>query len=113
MVKRTFLYEFSNPELKARPADHSFSKVDEALDDATIADLSLTTISQMTRDELVRVIRDARLPLLAASSAEHLAFHDRRTLERLTHLAGRCCRHRAFVSQSRWRYREKPHCEQW
>jgi len=62
---------------------------EEALDRETIADLSSTQISRMTRGELARVVRAARLPALSVRP-EKL---DRGTLERLTHLARLCCRH--------------------
>lgn len=106
MVKRTINYEFSHGETNARPADRSFSKITAALDDATIADLSPMKISQMPRDEMMRVIEAARLPLLPTGSAKHLEFHDRKTLERLVHLARRCCHNRRTASQSERRYQE-------
>lgn len=100
MAKTTIIYEFTRREMIRKQVDRSFSKGAEALDDATIGDLSLDTISQMTRDELVRVIKAARLPLLSAASADHLEFHDRQTLERLVHLARRCCHNRMTASRS-------------
>src|SRR5262249_49789298 len=63
----------------------------EALDQGTIADLPATRISEMNCHELVRVIRNAHLPFLSDEACEHLAFHDRQTLERLANLAQRCC----------------------
>src|SRR5262245_9173378 len=63
----------------------------EALDQGTIADLPSTRISEMNCDELVRVIQNAHLPFLSEAACEHLAFHDRETLERLANLAQRCC----------------------
>ena len=74
----------------------------EALDDALIAGFTPVEIARMTDDELVRAIRAARLPLRAGTD-EHLAFHDRRTLERLAYLARRCCQTRtsgAIVQQA-------------
>ena len=68
----------------------------EALDQETIADLPSTRISEMNCDELVRVIRNAHLPFLADETCEHLALHDRQTLERLANLARRCCFHRSI-----------------
>ena len=84
-----------------RQTDTSSRNSANALDDATIAEFSQMTISQMTRDELIRVIRASRLPLLTAASNEHLEFHDRKTLELLVYLAQRCCRKRTTLSQSR------------
>jgi hypothetical protein len=49
----------------------------------------------MSHDELVRVIQNAHLPFLSVETSEHLAFHDRHTLERLANLAQRCCLNRA------------------
>ena len=63
---------------------------DEALDQAMIADLSSKQISRMTRPELARVVRAGRLPAMQVRP-ECL---DRRTLERLAHLASLCCRNR-------------------
>jgi len=62
---------------------------EEALDRETIADLSSTQISRMTRGELARVVRAAWLP---ASSVRPESL-DRGTLERLAHLARLSCRH--------------------
>jgi hypothetical protein len=70
-------------------------------DDATIADLSPQEISRMIRDELVRVIRGARLRQLNTASDKHLEYYDRSTLERLVYLARRCCRHRTTALQPR------------
>ncbi len=70
-------------------------------DDATIADLSPLTISRMDCDELVRVIRDARLRNLTSASDEQLEYYDRKTLELLVYLARRCCRNRMTLSPSR------------
>jgi len=61
-------------------------------DKATIASLTQSDISQMTCEELVRVIRGARMTLLRSDIDEQLDGYDRTTLERLAHLARRCCR---------------------
>ncbi len=64
----------------------------EALDKSAIADLSAGLIDEMTRDELVRVIISADVPVLRHTDVrEHLAFFDRETLTRLAHLARQCC----------------------
>lgn len=84
-----------------RPTDNSFPIPAEALDDETIAEFSQMTISQMTCDELIRVIRVSRLPLLTAACDEHLEFHDRKTLQLLVNLAQRCCRKRTMDSPAR------------
>jgi hypothetical protein len=88
-------------ETNSRPFGETVPDHAEALDDVTIADFSLIAISQMTRDELVRVVRASRLPLLTIARDEHLQFHDRQTLERLVHLARRCCHNRMTASLSR------------
>lgn len=71
-----------------------------ALDQRTIADLPSTIFAEMTRDELVRVIRIADLPFLAAATFEHLPLCDRQTLERLANLARRCCLNRKTSARS-------------
>jgi hypothetical protein len=64
----------------------------EALEKSDIAELSATAINQMTRDELVRMIRVANLPaLLRPELDRHLPFYDHAVLARLAHLARRCC----------------------
>jgi hypothetical protein len=64
----------------------------EALDSSTIAGLSATTIERMTRRELIRVIRAARVPdRLCPKSGHCLAFYDLKTLRRLAYVARRCC----------------------
>ena len=68
----------------------------EALDQSDVAALSPVQISRMTCEELVRIIRAARLPLVRPEIDEHLEFYDRPTLERLVYLARRCCRNRRF-----------------
>lgn len=100
MTAHIIAYDRSRLEKETRPSGNSRTNAAQALDDATIAEFSLITIAQMTRDELVQVIRASRLPLLTAACDEHLEFHDRATLERLVCLARRCCRNRTTVSQS-------------
>ena len=65
-------------------------EVDEGLDQPTIAELSSKQILRMTRLELARVVRAGRLP----ASQMRLEYLDRRTLERLAHLARFCCHNR-------------------
>jgi hypothetical protein len=72
----------------------------DALDQGTIADLPATRISEMTRDELVRVIQSAHIPFLNEESGAHLVFQDRQTLERLANLAQRCCFNRSTRADS-------------
>ena len=77
--------------ISASPADTL-----EALDQSDVAELSPVQISRMTCDELVRIIRAARLPLVRPEIDDHLKFYDRPTLERLVYFARRCCRNRGF-----------------
>lgn len=93
--------EGSRLTTNTRPTDNLFPNRAEALDDETIAEFSQMTISQMTCDELVRVIRVSRLPMLTAACDEHLEFHDRKTLQLLVNLAQRCCRKRTTDSPAR------------
>lgn len=75
------------------------SELREALDKATIADLSAETIDEMTRDELVRVIISADVPVLRhADVQQHLPFFDRDTLTQLAHLAQQCCQNQGHGS---------------
>src|SRR5262245_21728587 len=76
------------------PASNRAAAALDALDQGAIAELPSTRISEMNCDELVRVIQNARLPFLSGETHDHLAFHDRQTLERLANLAQRCCFHR-------------------
>lgn len=77
-------------ELRQAPCQ---SNTLEALDKSDIAELSPTTINNMTCDELVRLIHVANLPdLLRSDLDQHLPFYDRTVLTRLAHLAQRCCR---------------------
>ena len=71
----------------------------EPWDDATIAGLSPKQLSEMTTDELVRVIRAARLPRSTTSGVNNLKFLDIRTLQRFVYLARRCCQNRMAHSQ--------------
>lgn len=68
----------------------------EALDKASVAELSARTIAGLTREELARVIRAAELPLLNRHDGDRLELLNRETLERLAHLARRCCRHQGY-----------------
>ena len=77
-------------ELRQAPCQ---SNTLEALDKSDIAELSSTTINNMTCDELVRLIQVASLrDLLRFELDQHVPFYDRTVLTRLAHLAQRCCR---------------------
>lgn len=94
-------YNHSCSETTGKSTNRSYSNAGEALDDATIADLPAMKISHMTNDELVRVIRAARLPKFNAASSANLEFYDSNTLVRLACLARHCCRNRMTASDSR------------
>lgn len=78
----------------ARVERHAFPAADEALDRSTIAALSAGRLEQMTRDELIRVIRAAELALINKRTVERLPLLDLPTLLRLAHLAVRSCRNK-------------------
>ena len=82
--------EFSRVDQLTRTSNRAAAAPD-ALGQGAIADLPSTRISEMNCEELVRVIQNAHLPFLSVEACEHLAFHDRQTLERLANLAQRCC----------------------
>jgi hypothetical protein len=64
---------------------------DEALDRATVAEMSSNEVRRMSPRELARVVRAGRLPATRA----RLEYLDRATLERLAHLACLACRNRS------------------
>lgn len=57
-----------------------------------VAGLSNHDISAMRREELLEVIRTARLPVVDDEDFRHMVYADRVALERLAFLARRCCR---------------------
>jgi len=69
---------------------------DEALSKAMIAELPSAILSDMDRDELIRVIRGAELPLIDARTRGRLIDLDRTRLERLAHAARRCCQNQGY-----------------
>ena len=69
----------------------------EALDVHDIAGLSDVTIARMTRDELVRVICAADLPLPTGYDADRLRLQNQSTLARLAFLARLACRNRVTI----------------
>lgn len=89
MTRRTSTFPETNPAVGARTEQPSL-RHEEALDPATVAELSSRQIARMTRDELARVIRVGRPPT-GGLRPEYL---DRPTLERLAHLARLCCQRR-------------------
>ncbi len=77
--------QFGQGEVRERPLDKS-----------TVAEIPSGLISRMSREELIRVIQAAELPLLNARTRERLPYLDRMVLERLAHLARRCCRNQGY-----------------
>jgi hypothetical protein len=78
-----------------RQSDHSPETTISSLLDRIIAELPIRSISAMSRDDLIHVIRESQLPLIDARTLRRLPFFDRSALERLAHLARRCCRSRS------------------
>lgn len=72
------------------------------LDDELVAGLGSRQLQEMTVDELIRVIRTGALNFLAPSLANSLHLHERRTLNRLAHLACRACRNRISERARCW-----------
>jgi len=68
----------------------------DAMNKSVIADMPRCRISQMTCNELARVIRAADMRLLRKEVSEHLESYDRETLERLVYLVRRCCRNQGY-----------------
>lgn len=68
----------------------------DALNKAAVAELSPAQIDGMSRADMVRVIRAARMPLLRPDVEQHLEEYDRATLQRLVYLARRTCRHQGY-----------------
>jgi hypothetical protein len=77
-----------------RVALSSGTATDPSLEKIKIAELPIRFIAEMSREELIRVIRAAQLPLLDSRALRRLPFLDRPALERLAHLGRRCCRTR-------------------
>lgn len=69
---------------------------EEALDKGIVAEIPSSQIPRMTRDELIRMVRAVHVVLPQPHVADKLELCDRRTLERLAHLARRCCRNQGY-----------------
>jgi hypothetical protein len=67
-----------------------------ALDKSVVAGIPYAAIAAMTREELVRVIEAADLPVLGPRASDRLPYLKRTILERLAHLARRCCRNQGY-----------------
>ncbi len=67
----------------------------DAFDKTAIAGLSAAQIVEMTNEELIDVIHGAELPP-SALRQESLHYMNRPELERMAHLACRCCRLRGY-----------------
>jgi hypothetical protein len=65
---------------------------EDALDKQMIAELPDDVIAALTRDELLRLIQAAAVPVLnRAELADRLPFYEHALLVRLAHLARHCC----------------------
>lgn len=90
----TSIYQtLETPHRTTRPQRRPTQPV---FDEAAIASLSHDEIAQKSRQELIAIIRASRLPTFQPSLEPHLDFYDCRTLQRLAHLARRCCRNRGY-----------------
>jgi hypothetical protein len=65
-------------------------------DKPAVAGLAVGMISEMGREELIRVIHGADLPLINSRNRHRLQYLDRSSLERLAQLARRCCRNQGY-----------------
>jgi len=69
----------------------------EALDKFVVAAIPYAAITEMTREELIRVIEAGDLPVLGPRVSDHLPYLERKILERLAHLARRGCRNQGLL----------------
>lgn len=65
-------------------------------DKSALAGLLASEISQMSTEELVHVVRDARDVLLGDRAGKELKRVDRGVLQMLVHRARRCCRDQGY-----------------
>jgi len=63
---------------------------------ADVASLWHEEIAELDDEELVQMIRAAKLPLIDEEFEKRLQFCSRETLERIAHLACHCCRNQGF-----------------
>jgi hypothetical protein len=79
------------------PRPEQFSRRDEyGFDKPAVAGLAIGMISTMSREELIRVIDGADLPLINSRNRQRLKYLDRPSLQRLAQLARRCCRNQGY-----------------
>jgi hypothetical protein len=69
---------------------------DPGFDKPAVAGLAIGMISRMSREELIRVIHGADLPLINGRNRQRLRYLDRDSLQRLAQLARRCCRNQGY-----------------
>jgi hypothetical protein len=69
---------------------------DFSFDKPAVASLAIGTISEMSREELIRVIHGADLPLINNRNRHRLQYLDQASLQRLAQLARRCCRNQGY-----------------
>ena len=69
---------------------------EQGFDKPAVAGLAIGMISKMSREELIRVIDGADLPLINSRNRQRLKYLDRPSLQRLAQLARRCCRNQGY-----------------
>jgi hypothetical protein len=84
-------------ESMTSPRSEELSRRDQqGFDKPAVAGLTIGIISKMSRDELIRVIDGADLPLIDSRNRQRLRYLDRPSLQRLAQLARRCCRNQGY-----------------
>lgn len=71
------------------------------LDDTDIATLPDRIVQQMTRDELITIVRSCPTRPLQCKTTQRLEFYDKPTLRRLAFLVRRCCQQRLTRQEAR------------
>jgi len=84
------------PDRAHHPQLSHDSPAGDTLDKRGIAELSSLQIAEMSRHELIDVVRSAQMELLHRDITDHVELYDRETLKRLAHLARRCCRNQGY-----------------
>lgn len=74
----------------------SATDMELSFDKSAIAALTTTELGAMSCQELATVVEAADVPMLSSQTRQRLSLMDRATLERLAHLARRCCRHQGY-----------------
>lgn len=80
----------------AQTGVEKLSKREVRFDKPSVAGLAIGKIAEMSREELIDVIRGSDLPLIDSRNRQRLKYLDRVSLERLAQLARRCCRNQGY-----------------